>query len=447
MRLISLPSTASVEPYTEYTVDFLDDISVKPFGNITLHSVVINLDPLNLRVNSDNNVFAMNHNKKGEVEITLTEGTYSINSLAIEAQKQIMDSLASVTKTDPVVGVEYEVKPSDGKLRIEFAKNNEATFKMIEHGAIEPIETENAGVITFSRPGGTGAGDTCWGQDPTEFTYGTGYLTAKLGVVADATIGFYDDAWLDEALELDDYTFALQADVANGRYNYNNGGVTGEIAIVPEVNDELLIFFTTGRTGTVTFNVLNNGVPKGAGITQLTEWDRLDEKLYPLFTLSGVDSALYDVDFIPSHFDVIGDLLPTVVMDSQLLFPVAQTGRFLGFQDVDYKERSDPPLAGSFKGEKLVRNVDAPTSLMVELVNFPLECYDGRSGKRKSFMQLIDGFSEKGDLLTWTADYPLPLSLDNKFEFSMQRFSIRLLESDLTPLELHDVITLMVSVD
>ena len=489
MRLISLPSPKSEEPFSEYNVIFTDDITAVPQSTVTLHSVAITLNPEIFRVTLDNNTFTMKHNKGPASLVTLDIDNYTATELQRELDLKINSSVSfsDLNLRDQFLGIEYDVRITD-RCEILFVKTEETNFGTgsfpVTFGPIEPDEDIlPSGIGSFSRPAATGIGADCYAVDNNIFGYGPNGLFAELnasGPDGDAIISIIlgdDGNTLD--LTSPEMIFGLKADFTNGRYEYRSTNIdgtglltvtTGIIAIAPNPDDKMAILFTQGRVGPVRFIVLDaNDDPRAIEIVQ-TDFDRgntpASPELFTAITLFGADAVLENVSFYPDLFLLEGffpDAGQDVLQDkmsSELKFTTGKTGSFLGFEKITNIAESGatlpgPPVVpgdpGIFQGTNVIKNTDSPEVLYIQLVNYPLDCYDGGIGARKSIMQLIDNFQVKDKVLSWTASYPIPISLNNKEPISMQEFTIRILqlgsENTFIPFKLEDPIVVVISVD
>jgi len=480
MRLISLPSPKSEEPFSEYNVIFTDDITAVPQSTVTLHSVAITLNPEIFRVTLDNNTFTIKHNKGPASLVTLDIDNYTATELQRELDFKINSSVSfsDINLRDQFLGIEYDVRITD-RCEILFVKTEERNFGTgplpVEFGPIEPDGFDPL-VGIFSRPAASGIGADCYAVDNNIFGYGPNGLFAELnasGPDGDAIISIVNDFDVGNTLDLTspEMVFGLKADYTNGRYEYRStnrdGTVTsGIIAIVPNPDDKMAILLTQGRVGSVRFIVLDAAdTPRAIEIVQ-TDVDRGSEELFTAITLLGADAVLENVSFYPDFFLLEGffpDAGQDVLQDkmsSELKFTTGKTGFFLGFEKITNIAESGatlpgPPVVpgdpGIFQGTNVIKNTDSPEVLYIQLVNYPLDCYDGGIGARKSIMQLIDNFQVKDKVLSWTASYPIPISLNNKEPISMQEFTIRILqlgsENTFIPFKLEDPIVVVISVD
>jgi hypothetical protein len=458
MRLISLPSKPLFLPYSEYNVSFQDNIPVQPQSSITLHSVVLTLDILNFRISEDNKLFQIDHNKTGFKNITLTPGSYLIKELSTLIERELIASITSGGNiTSDAIGIEYSVSTVANKLKIEFGSASIVDFNASNESDNGPIY--DAGTKSFSKPGGSGNDPDCWAYDAEPLSLGPGFVRATLKTNNKCIIGLIPDQPIGlDTLPFVDYTFAIFANTDTGQFEINNNGTFVPVptgTVTTNAGLKMQIFFPSGNNGQktifVTYRILDGNDNILFNTTLQTVYDRSADELFPAFTLIDEDAELENIQYVPVVFNPFsGETNPNLSKcDSTLDFSVQpETGQFLGFIDMVIKRQSvAPDTIGVFLSDNQVKNIGSPTTLLVELTNFDLQCFDGSTGSRRSYLQLIDGFKIIDNLLVWTANYPIPIPLNNRFEFSMQDFNIRILDSAGTALKLNDQITITVSVD
>ena len=115
----------------------------------------------------------------------------------------------------------------------------------------------------------------------------------------------------------------------------------------------------------------------------------------------------------------------------QLTFTDLDLARYLGFKQSTYLS-PQTNTAYSFVSGVAFSPADFSDSFVVELQNINIESYDGLTQKRRNLLHTIVQADVIRNRLTYTAPYPLYLNINNPNEINLRRIQCRLLREDLS---------------
>jgi len=84
----------------------------------------------------------------------------------------------------------------------------------------------------------------------------------------------------------------------------------------------------------------------------------------------------------------------------------------------------------TFKGNNSLDSSNTPNSIVIELPSLSLDSYDGKSSQRKNIIAVIPTLNQVNNRLTFYAQNPIMLDMNNDYEFNIRKISCRILDLD-----------------
>ena len=164
-----------------------------------------------------------------------------------------------------------------------------------------------------------------------------------------------------------------------------------------------------------------------------------------------VGSSGFKCNTIRFTTDPFYDINPTVVEDiyadyTTVSIPTGgkqESSKIILFNDIDLAKlfgfKRASYITGSvdgysFKSEKPFELADYADSFVIELMNIPINSFDGHTNQRRNILHTITQTAEIRERLTFTAHFPLYLDINNANEMTLRRIRARILREDLSPI-------------
>ena len=276
----------------------------------------------------------------------------------------------------------------------------------------------------------------------------------------------------DEKFSLSKFVNYIQLDSSASTIKSNDGTTSTDTGVTVNFN----------ATGSATNDHICVGVNKGKiiylkyanGVNQpvtLASFDyNMEDKdkrnLFPVLVFQSADFKVNLVRSALSPYDVHPNLVNDYVVEDETSLgagvPLQNQGNqnysfsfvgnslatFLGF-----KELSHPMPFGDFIKAKQF-DVLAPLqfkgnnksdAFIVEMLNLPLESYDGLTQDKRSYLNIIPVSDGNGEII-YDSNYPLFVNLGNTKPILLRNIKCRVLNADLSPVVMRGLATLVILV-
>lgn len=235
-------------------------------------------------------------------------------------------------------------------------------------------------------------------------------------------------------------------------------GITNVSNVVALVNDYLSI--DTGQ-GKIVGNIYRANLNDPIELFSY-DYDHTTD-LFPVVIFSGDETVR--VGGIKYNSDPVYNVVNTMKIkpiDESVGVPIpkyAQNASIkeLKFGDIDlalilgFKQTSNysngAVIECSFVSDKSFTMADLADSFVLELLNIPLDSYDGLTNQRRNILHTIVQTDAIRERLTYTAPYPLYIDMKNAHRISLREIRARILREDLTQVTLNGFsqLTLLIS--
>lgn len=129
--------------------------------------------------------------------------------------------------------------------------------------------------------------------------------------------------------------------------------------------------------------------------------------------------------------------------DQYLQFSSITLANFLGYDNTRYP-RNGTVLArtvNTFEANTFVGIIDLAQNLIVEMLSFTLDSFDGLDGKRRSILATIPQEAVNNGV-QYAPPYPLFIDIDNAMPLSIKNIRCRILKRDLSPIVINGIATI-----
>lgn len=247
-----------------------------------------------------------------------------------------------------------------------------------------------------------------------------------------------------------DLFYGVRASKTKGFYQFYVKGIISDTAIVPANGDIMTIELNNGK---IQYNVYQQA---NATATQLHELDYEYGLYYPvvfLYALTVNSTISSFVTYLNSFTNSINNqeeeeealganIPPGGQVNTSnynfITFAAPSLANYLGFSNL----QSGFQIAKEeweYKANKFFDTSYVPESIIVELLNIDVKSYDSLTNKRKNILAVIPNPLSINERIIFDSQYPLYLSLRNTNSFSLRNIKARILNSDLSSIEINGV--------
>ncbi len=121
---------------------------------------------------------------------------------------------------------------------------------------------------------------------------------------------------------------------------------------------------------------------------------------------------------------------------------------FLGYTSVTY------PIDGGFHlgrgltwvADRIFSANNQSDAFIIEMLNMNLSSYDGLTSSRRSILDIIPSDDSNGYII-YHSNYPTYVNLENAFEISLRNIRCRVVNSDLSPVIMTGLATMVLLID
>jgi hypothetical protein len=473
MKLVRMVTS---DPEAEFNNYFNDELVLPPDGKIGMQNISIEREPQEIDINGDNDLIYYQIIDGEERSIQLDHTSYNDNTypaLLSDITDKLNNSNSWVAGTDDnrYLGVEWLAQiqsdkkvaigfdsKSGGEYQTDWSLNNVSRTALYYNKTVgQPDSSNNSSFAGF-----------------TEYlARGTGYFRSKIGNIDNATGGAISaDGYIIGLTTKDisgkpttitdaEITYGIHITYATGTYRTIRDGVFSNTAI---------------NVGFVSANSPNNDVPEciingdkvqlnvyqaGSGIpTQLTEFDYFNDKLYPFIIFRAgstrARAGKSGLRLTPSPYATVnpsesGEVgapparINNLYENIFLRFGAISLAEFLGYNKLRY-----PSVGGlnKFDGyfweaDNVFSAVDFADSFILELLDIPLDSYDGLKQQRKNILAVIPKSDEDGYLI-YEPSTPYFIDIRNTKSILLRNIRARILKSDYSRYKMRGQATLTI---
>jgi len=468
MKIIRLVSQSTEGLFDN---DFNEDIVVEPNSSIALHSLTaeIDIEQITIDAQDDEIKFKMFDTDTEYKVLHITHGIYNssnysdlFNDITIKMNSLMSNRLGEI-------GFQWQIATDLATKKVNFCNSY---GEYITPTSVGSVKYDNKNLVgTAGGPVGSGVSGV-WNRNAgvvgnydaflyfkTPNSKAASTFRAKIykddGFTDGFIIGYTTTAYNSNTLFINplDIKYGIKCTAIGDTYSTILNGIETDTGVEAEVvgtnntgNDYLSIDI---YNGSINFN-LTRGVASTT-VNLLTSGDVYNHStnLFPVIIFLGdANCRLFNITF---SSDAFYNKTNTLTFESSLTaLPSGGAGRqgirTLVFSDVDlakylgYKTTTYEITSIDFLTEFIAENTFSPSdfsdSFVIELQNLNIDSYDGLTNKRRNLLHSIVQADVIRNRLTYTAPYPLFLSLNNQHKIVLRRLRARLLREDLTPASL-----------
>jgi len=455
MKIIRLVSQSTEGLFDN---DFNEDIVVEPNSSIALHSLTAEIDIEQITVTAENDEiqFKMFQGDTEYKVLHATHGVYNSSSFSDLFNDITIKMNSLMSNRSGEIGFQWRVATQVDTKKVNFC--NEAGEYV---NPTNKVSTKYAYTQAFSTAGGVidRFGGTIGNYD--SFLYfkapnckGSSTLRAqiyKTGFTDGFIVGYTTTPYNSNTTVINplDIKYGIKCTAVLANYITILDGIESPTTVPAAIvatgdtsNDTMSIDIYNGK---IEYNIGRGTANPVVNLLTLGDVYNHSTNLFPviIFLGAGGDARLQNVKFSCDPFYVITN---AVNFDSPLsglppagngqlairtlVFNDAELARYFGFKATSYT--SDPTnTITNFISENAFSPADFSDSFVVELQNLNIDSYDGLTNKRRNLLHSIVQADVIRNRLTYTAPYPLFLSLNNQHKIVLRRLRARILREDL----------------
>jgi len=474
MKLVRMVTS---DPEAEFNNYFNDDLILPVDGKIGMQNISIEREPQEIEITGDNDTIYYQIIDGDEKSIQLAHLSYNDNTypaLLSEITDKLNNSNSWVAGTDDnrLLGVEWNSEiQSDKKVQIGFDSKSGA-----EYASDWTLNTVTRNALYYNRT--TGQPNTTTNQSFTGFTEylakGCGYVRSRIGNIDNSSSGDIEsDGYIVGLTTTDlsgspititdaEITYGIHIPYATGTYRTIRNGV----ASVSTIN-----------VGFVSANNPNNDVPEciingdkvqlnvyqggsGIPISLAGEFNYGNEKLYPFLIFRGelarARAGKSGLRLTPSPFATVTDSesgelsAPPVRINNLyenifLRFQALSLANFLGYNNLRNPEVGGLNKFDGFfwEADNVFSAVDFADSFILELLDIPLDSYDGLKQQRKNILAVIPKSDADGSVI-YEPSTPYFIDIRNTKALLLRNIRARILKSDYSRYKMRGQATLTI---
>jgi len=472
MRLIRLTSPDQ-EAVGEFE-NLFPDIRVKPQSKIGLLSASLPLSLKKILIDANSNTIGFKTSGAGvnpDAYAVLTDGYYNNGELLAELNKQLNYALLITRPSD--IGFQWNCQlDSTNHLDIQYRRSPYQKWN-------PPVRNENninnaAGTFTATV---APVGYNTYIYTSQDFINTCGIFRCTVLNTGGFIMGLFQERADSTLLGPGDMFYGIGINVTNERYTFINDKIQYEYTpnTVALINDVVSIELSGGEIHLNVYRANNLLINLGTYPLDITESYKtgiaLREALSSVNkvkwnadprekqTLTGITMETYtDLDTEHNVEDFNLDFVNEPIVGAipgpppnpgarwvLLSFYTYTIRDILGFTKVRYRSQLNKH---TFKSNNSLDSSNTPNSVVIELPSMSLESYDGKTSQRRNIVAVIPTLSQINNRLTFYAQNPIMLDMNNDHEFNIRKLSCRILDLDDTLLLLEKPgaeITLLIS--
>ena len=479
VRLIRL---STEDPNANFDNNFKQDIIITPKSKIALKSLSLEVDTSELQIDSTNDVINYQiSTTQGIVSSQITHNLYSginVNLLFNDMDKKLNAGLTTLggSANDNIgLQIRNSVNTKTTKFETNFHKSRLGEHfdnLVLTKGNLNVISSGSSGSLTF-RPAGTPSGNDCFFYDNREICKGAGVFRIKIstlsGISGDRFIiglsSVNPDTLPDgTTFDINNIKFGIKVSNNTGFYSPITNGITGAAsAFNPALNDIVEMGIDQGK---VIGRIWKTANPSEDDI--LTPQDYNLENLYPIIIFLADDTQIrvQNLRYTPnpyhpnsnySGFDLDNEGRLGATPPNQgnfnkptehfLEFEGTSLSSFLGFNNNRIPQIG---TTNTFYFNAVANRIFRPNNIsdafIVEMLNIGLQSYDGLTSDRKSYLSVIPKSDSSGGVV-YDSVYPIFIDVNNAETLSIRNIRCRILNNDLSPVNMLGLATLSILIE
>jgi len=480
VRLLRLTTD---DPNANFDNNFKQDIIITPKSKIALKSLTLEVDTSELKIDSTNDVINYQvSSTQGQKTTQLAHNLYSginVNLLFNDMDKKLNAQLTSLggSSNDNIgIQIRNRVNPKTTKFETNFHKS-----RLGEHfnnlnlvkGNLNVISSGSTGSKTFRPDTGAPSGNDCFFYDNREICKGAGVFRIKIstlsGVSGDRFIiglsSVNPDTLPDNtSFDINNIKFGIKVSNSSSFYSpITNGTIGSPSAFNPALNDIVEMGIDQGKViGRIwkTANASEDDI--------LSPQDYNLEDLYPVIIFLGTDTQirLRNLRYTPnpyhpnsdySGFDLDNEGRLGATPPNQgnynkptehfLEFEGTSLSNFLGFNNTRIPQfYYTNTFNFNATADRIFRPNNISDAFIVEMLNLGLQSYDGLTSDRKSYLSVIPKSDSSGGVV-YDSVYPIFIDVNNAETLSIRNIRCRILNNDLSPVNMLGLATLSILIE
>ena len=482
MKLLRLTTT---DENAIFDNNYNANIVIQPKSQIALKSLSIETTIADIVINSANDTLQFQVSEtQGTLTTQLTHNTYSnitYPSLFADMNKKLNSKLNPLTPNPPNpfgsnIGMEIDtVVENKGPVSIRFRQGilQENINKIVlDKGAVAVSKTGSTKNTRIFKSSGTPSGNNCYMYDPTPIARGGGVLRFKVDNIGTSTDNFIlglttvnpDTLAAGTVFDINNINYGIKCNQRTVAYSKIVGGTITATSQIPSWygigntnNDSIVLEISEGK--------VVGSVYDGSGQQQLLSEDYVyPTNLYPILIFLGdgthTSARLYRFTHSPYHNETLltefeeegQELLTDPPRQSKkeslhyFQFEGQSLASFLGFDNTRTPQTGfEKVKLGSFKvvAPNNFRPNNISDAFVVEMLNLPLDSYDGLVSERRNILSVIPESDAQG-VVIYDAKELVFIDIDNAEPFTLRNLRARVLNNDLSEIEMRGLASLVV---
>jgi len=455
MRLIRLVSP-NQEAIGEFENLFSSDIKVKHKSKIGLLSASLPLSLKKIIIDANTNTIGFRTSGRSLTPVSyavLTNGYYTNGELLTELNKQLNYALLITRPSD--IGFQWNCQlDSTNHLNIQYRR---ASYQVWNPPARNENNMDNTAAAGTFTPAVAPVGYNTYIYTSRDLINSCGIFRCTVRNTGSFIMGLFQNREDPTLLSPTDFYYGIG--INNGKYSYLYNNVQTDYTpnTAPLLNDVVSIELSGGeillnvyRANNLLINLgaypLDNTESYKTGISLIQPASSVNNVRWnpdprQTETLTGVTMETYNEldtennvdDFILNFADE-----PTVgaipgppnnpgARWVLLRFSTIDIRNALGFSKSIHRTQLN---RHTFKGNNSLDSSNTPNSVVIELPSLSLDSYDGKTSQRKNIIAVIPTLNQVNNRLTFYAQNPIMLDMNNDHEFNIRKISCRILDLD-----------------
>jgi hypothetical protein len=473
MKLVRMVTS---DPEAEFNNYFNDELVLPPDGKIGMQNISIEKEPQEIDINGDNDLIHYQIIDGQERSIQLDHTSYNDTTypaLLSDITNKLNNSNSWVAGTDDnrYLGVEWSAEiGTDKKVAIGFDSKSGGEYETDWN-----LNTVGKTAQYYNRT--VGQPNTTTNQSFAGFTEylakGCGYVRSRIGNLSNSSSGDIEsDGYIIGLTNTDisgkpktitdaEITYGIHITYDGSTYRTIRDGVATGTAInvgfvgAGSTNNDVLECIINGDK--VQLNVYVGG---SSSPTSLIEYDYFNDNLYP-FLIFRSDStraraSKAGLRLTPSPFATVSDSstgelgapparINNLYENIFLRFGALSLANYLGYDNLRYPSVGGlNKFDGYFWGaDNNFEAVDFADSFIVELLDLPLDSYDGLKQQRKNILAVIPKSDADGSLI-YEPSTPYFIDIRNTKDILLRNIRARILKSDYSRYKMRGQATLTI---
>lgn len=441
-----------------FDIKFNEEVDVEAKSKMALHSLSFEQLKRTIEIDSDNDEITVNY-KTTSPAISrtkiLTHNLYSPDNV-----DYLLENIQTLLNQTPLLenanqhGIEWKVeKGQKNKINIFYKKN--PTLRKIanpKNNNVEYVTTNNG---TYQPTGASGG----YVASTDFLPRGCGYFRAKWYTRADGDLYIgvsQQNPDLNTGFSINNILYGVYVDRVAGQYKYILNGVLGGAVAVIGTND----WIETGiEDGKVVCNVYRDGEPAGNNLLS-QEYNNIT-KLYPYLVFTGTQANSANISYNYSSFSNVNSSsndthnvgavpMPTArntASNQSVVLESIELAEYLGFENRNLGEQLTTEYYALAPELFLLNSYN--DSFVVELLDLKLDSYDSQKGTRRNILAVIPSaeINEQSSAgIVYEANNLIWINLNNYEKLNLRNMRLRVLQRDLTPIEMKGLAVMTVLV-